>query len=86
MELSTLDEFMASCGHDITNFNGNIKILLDSLKDMGETTNYLLTNLFKGYDVCSEKVSVKYITRTKEGYKEGFYIVPGSLMHLAVQK
>ena len=63
-----LDDFMLTCGHDISKFNGNINVLLESLKARGKTTNYLLTNIFKGYIACSNKLFVNYITRNQEWY------------------
>ena len=36
IQLITLDDFMATCGHDISKINRIGRILLDSLKDMGE--------------------------------------------------
>ena len=47
IQLSTLDDFMAKCGYDISKCNKNFKFLLESIKARGETTNHLLTNLFK---------------------------------------
>ena len=61
IQMSALDNFMASFGHDIMKFNGNVKVLLESLKARGETINDLPMDLFKGYDACSYKVIVKYI-------------------------
>ena len=67
IQLSTLDYFMATCEHVIYLFNRNIKVLLDSFKARGETTNQLPNNIFKGYTACSNKVFVKYIARNQEG-------------------
>ena len=86
IQLITLDDFMVIYGHDISNFNGNFKVLFNSLKARGEKIYYILTNIFKGYIVCSNKVFVKYITRKQKWYKEGIYIIPYNLMHLSMQK
>ena len=48
-QLSALDDFMESRGHDNTNFNRNVKVPLDLLKARGETTINILTNIFKWY-------------------------------------
>ena len=63
IQLSTLDDFMAACVHDISKFNGNGKVLLDLLKARGETTNDLPNNILKGYIACRNKVSVNYNAR-----------------------
>ena len=86
IQLSTLDDFMATCGHVIPRFNGNVKVLLDSLKERLEMKNDLLTNLFKGYAAFRNKLFVKYTTRKQGGYEEGIYILPDNLIHLYVQK
>ena len=65
--MSSLEDFMESCGHDITNFNRNFKVLLESIKVSEKKTNNILMNLFTGYDVCSNKVFVKYMARNQEG-------------------
>ena len=48
-------------------------------------TNDFLTNIFKVYTVCSDKVFVKYITHKKEGHEEGIKILPDNMMHRSVQ-
>ena len=63
IQLSTLDDFMAACAHEIPKFNGNGKVLLDLLKARGETTNDLPNNLLKGYFACRYKVFVNCIAR-----------------------
>ena len=55
IQLSTLDDFMAICGHTISKFNETVKVLLESLKARGETTYDILTNKFKVYAACSDK-------------------------------
>ena len=66
-----LDDFMLTCGHDISKFNGNDKVLLNLFKARVETKNDLLTNIFKGYTACSNKVFVKCITHKQKRYIEG---------------
>ena len=52
----------------------------------GETKNDLVTKLFKGYVVCSNKVFVKVVTSNQEGYEEIIDILPENMMHLSVRK
>ena len=59
--MSSFEDFMESCGHDITNFNRNFKVLLDSINARKETKKNLPTNLFKRYAEYSNKVFIKYI-------------------------
>ena len=49
-----------------------------------ETKNNLLTNLFKGYSACRDKVFLKYIARKQEVYKGRVDFFPNILIHLAV--
>ena len=60
--MSTLDDFMETCGHDISKFDGNGRVLLDSLKARGETKNNLPNTIFKGYIACINKLFVNYIS------------------------
>ena len=42
IQWSTLDDFMATCVYEMYIFNGRVKVILDSLKTMGGTTNDIL--------------------------------------------
>ena len=48
--------------YDITKYNGKVRIILDSMATRNETTNDILTNLFKGYQAETDGNFVKYIT------------------------
>jgi hypothetical protein len=85
-KLSSLDTYIHQVGNDITKFNGYVRVLLDTLKARGETTNDLLTNLFKGYGSCSDKNFVEYISRKQEEYDEGKDLSAEVLMELANTK
>ena len=85
-KLSSLDEYIVTIGSDITKFNGYVRLLVDSLAARGETTQDLLTNLFKGYLAATDKVFVKYIRRKLENYQEGTNTQPGDLMLQASNK
>ena len=52
--LSSLDKYMVTIKSDIEKFNHYVKNQLDSLHAHGETTQDLLSNLFKGYNAASE--------------------------------
>ena len=52
----------------------------------GETSNDLLTNLFKGYEAATDKTFVDYIGRKKERYEEGEDVTSDALMEQANSK
>lgn len=85
-KLSNLDSYVQVVGNDITKFNGYVKMLLDTLASRGETTQDLLTNLFKGYGSCSDKTFVEYIAKKQDEYDEGKDFTPARLMQLADTK
>jgi hypothetical protein len=85
-KLSSLDTYIHTIGQDITKLNTHVKLLIGSLQARGETTQDLLTNLFKGYMECSDKEFVGYIKRKHETYEEGNDIEPDALMKLADTK
>ena len=64
----------------------NVKVLLESLNERGETTSNILTGLFKEYAACSVKVFVMFISLKREGYNEGVDILLDIRMHLVMKK
>jgi hypothetical protein len=85
-KLSNLDTYIVTIPSDITKCNGYVKLLIDSLKARGETSNDLLTNLIKGSGVAMDKISVDYIGHKKEKYEEGEDVTPDALMEEASSK
>ena len=87
-KLTNLDAYIQVIGNDISKFNGYVKMLIQTLHARGETTQDLLTNLFKGYAACSDKNFVKYIARKQEDYEEGSEsaLTVSQLMEMADQK
>lgn len=85
-KLSSLDTYLPTIGCDITKFNGYVRLLIDSLAARGETTQDLLSNLFKGYQAASDKTFVEYIGRKLEKYEEGDPTTAESLMEQADNK
>lgn len=84
--LSSLDLYLPRIGHDITKFNQYVQLMVQALKSRGETTQDLLTNLFKGYVAASDKTFVTYIERKQEEFDDGQELTPESLMTLADNK
>ncbi len=85
-KLSRLDSYIVTIASDITKFNGYVRFLIDSLAARGETSNDLLTNLFKGYGAAADKVFVEYIGRKLEKYEEGENTTADALMEQANSK
>jgi hypothetical protein len=85
-KLSRLDTYIVTIASDITKFNGYVRYLIDSLAARGESSNDLLTNLFKGYGAATDKVFVEYISRKLEKYEEGEDTTPDALMEQANSK
>jgi hypothetical protein len=77
-----LDTYLPTIGNDIVSVN----TLLEGLTSRNETTNDLLTNLFKGYKAASDKTFVAYIKKKEDEYDEGQTIHPEKLMILAANK
>jgi hypothetical protein len=77
---------MTEKASNVIEFNESVCGLLDSLASRGETTQDLLSNLFKGYEAASDKQFVKYILNKQDDYDEGSDITPDKLMLLAAQK
>ena len=85
-QLSGLDTYILEIGNDITMFNGHVKTLVEALLARGETTNDLLTNLFKGYEACSDRVFTAYIQGKKDKHDEGETMSTDELMEYANNK
>ena len=52
---------MSTVNSDIDNFNQYVKVNVDGLKESGERTDDLIINLFKAYQVGSDREFVRYI-------------------------
>jgi hypothetical protein len=84
--LSSLDTYIATVDSNIEIFNQYVKTQLAGLKARGETTNDLLTNLFKAYLNVSDEAFVRYIELKKIAFEDGQNIKPDALMSLALNK
>ena len=62
-KLSCIDQYMATIGSDVANFNQYLRQQVHNLSENGESTDELLTNLFKGYLSSSDKEFVNYIVK-----------------------
>jgi hypothetical protein len=85
--LSSLDTYMRTIDSDIEKFNNYVKGLLRDLEARGETTQDLLTNLFKGYKAASDEKFVEYILSKEDDYDDGDTTITAKhLMDIAVNK
>jgi hypothetical protein len=84
--LTSLDSYMRFAKSDILAFNMHVRSLLDTLHSCGETTNDLLSNLFRGYKAASDSTFTQYIQRKEEQFDDGESITPDQLMQHARNK
>jgi len=79
-KLSNLDEYLIETNNDILKFNNHVRMLIDSLTARGETTQDLLTNLFRAYAACSDSTFVKYVADIQTKWEDGEDLTPEKLM------
>jgi hypothetical protein len=77
---------MSGLDSNITKFNIYVKSQVISLEARGESTNGLLVNLFKGYQIAQDEDFAQFIKRKKDAYDEGANITVASLMDAAENK
>jgi hypothetical protein len=75
-----LDAKMIELDSNIETFNVYVKAQIKNLSARGETTNDLLTNLFKGYKVADDVEFADFIRRKENAYEEGEDINANNLM------
>jgi hypothetical protein len=72
--LSSLAEYMESLtDSNVEQFNTYVKVQLETLAAGGETTNDLITNLFKGYSKVKDKTFRDWVRQKKLAYKDGIF-------------
>jgi len=84
--LSKLDDKMSAFDSNITKFNTYVKAQVISLEARGESTNDLLVNVFKGYNMAQDEDFGHFVKRKKDAYDEGADITVASLMDAAENK
>lgn len=85
-KLSSLDQYMVAVSNDVAKFNAYVKQQVQALAARGAKTEDLLSNLFKGYLACTDRVFCRYIEKKLESYEEGTNITPNELMVWAKTK
>ena len=85
-KLSSLDDYLPSVGHDIGKMNLYVLNLIEALTARGETSNDILSNLFKGYKAAKDHTFVRYIEKKEDAYEEGAPMTYQALMTFAKNK
>ncbi len=60
---------------NVEKFNAYVKEQLETLAASGETTNDLITNLFKGYSKAKDKIFREWIRLNNLAYKDGTFCI-----------
>ena len=71
---------------DIENLNQYVKVNVDGLKARGESTDYLMINLFKAYQVALDGEFVSYIKINWDQYDDGYNMSTDKLMTYSLNK
>jgi hypothetical protein len=85
-KISSLNEYIATFGHDIDKFNAYVINLTNGLRARGHISSDTLANLFKAYKAVPDKEFVRYIKEKEDAYDEGTNITPEILMRFASDK
>ena len=85
-QLTSLDAYMATVNSNVAVFNQHVKVNVEGLHARGQTTDDLMTNLFKGYLAASDKKFVSYIEIEKNKYDDGEDVTWEGLMAKALNK
>lgn len=84
--LSSLPSRLEDLKGDIDQLNAFIKVTQDQLSARGETTNDLLSNLFKGYLSSRDVTFRRYMEKKQEDYDDGTAFTIDGLMNQASNK
>ena len=67
-QLGYIDKIVVDLKSNIVKVNEKVKASVEKLAARGETTSHLLNDLFKGYNVASDKGFVAYIRKKRDEY------------------
>jgi len=87
-QLSYMDRYIQDVGGDVIKFNAHVTGLLEKLASYGETSNELLTMLFKAYKCVKDDAFVTYIKDKESNWEDldGVDYTPEQLMNYAESK
>ena len=77
---------MSTVNSDTEYFNQYVKVNMDELKSRGEQKDDLIINLFKAYQVASDREFVISINTKQDKYDDGYNISPDELITSALNK
>jgi hypothetical protein len=80
MDLSSLDSYIGVVQFNIDKFNLYVKEKTKQLRNRGETSQDVLVNLFKAYEMVPDTTFNNWLIRKKENYEEGSDLNSDSLM------
>ena len=78
--LTKLNTYMYNFESYIEHFNQYVKVNVGGLKVRGERADDLMINLFKAYQVASDRKLVRYIKKKRYQYDDGYNISKDELM------
>lgn len=87
LHLSQLDKYMVSVNSDIEKFNQYVARNVQMLQALGQTSNDLLTNIFKGYHCVQDQGFLEWIRLKETEYEDGAdYFTPAYLMNKGLNR
>ena len=84
--MSSLNNFMVLCEHDIMKFNGNSKVLMYSINSRGETKKISPRTYSKGILHAVTKSSSGISPEIRKNTRNGVDILLDNLVHIFMQK
>lgn len=70
-QLIELPKYMAEVKYDLTKFNAQVNMLMESLKARGQTSTDIVHYLWKAYAVVPDANFLDYVKKKKDDYDEG---------------
>ena len=71
---------MSTVDSHIEYFNQYVKVNVGGLKARGDSKDDLMINLFKAYQLSSDRKLVRYIKKKRDQYDDGYNISEDKLM------
>ena len=85
-QIANLPEYMQRVKSDVAKFNLHVEDLVAQLAARGLTSNELLINLFRAYQMCEDEVFKRYIEAKENQYGDGLSMTETELMQVALTK
>jgi len=85
-QIANLPEYMQRVKSDVAKFNLHVEDLVAQLAARGLTSNELLINLFRAYQMCEDEVFKRYIEAKENQYDDGLSMKENEIMQVALTK